>query len=134
MKIKIENIEKFERAFAMAPSLVVKEMNKAMRASLAEIMKREIDEYFQFKTPRAKRTGMLQRMFQLNTATAMKSLVRHGNKWRVEVKSTVRYAERVVRLGNPYYDRIAMASWNDVQKHWERSLEIIMNKLAKKLV
>ena len=134
MKIKIENIEKFERAFAIAPSLVVKEMNRAMRASLAEIMKRETDEYFQFKTPRAKRTGMLQRMFQLNTATAMKSLVRHGNKWRVEVKSTVRYAERVVRLGNPYYDRIARASWDDVQKHWERSLEIIMNKLAKKLV
>lgn len=131
--IKIKNLNNFKRAFTIAPRLTKKEINKAVRASLAEIMKRETDTYFNFKTERSKRTGMLQRTFHLDTAKEIQYLKSMRTFYHAETKSTVKYAGKVVRGGNPFYNRILNASKKDILKHNKKAIENVMKIIKKKV-
>ena len=128
IKVQIPHHKQLSQAFLLAPKRTVREMNMAMRASLLSIQQRQVDKYFQFKTPRSRRTGMLQRMFQLNTATAVQALVSKKDALYTEIYSTVRYADWVASKNN-YYKRILDASQLDVRKHYARAVENIIGSL-----
>jgi len=132
IKLKLPQQKQIAHAFTVAPRKTVRELNMAMRASLMSIQRREVDKYFQFKTPRAKRTGMLQRMFQLNTATAVQALASRRDALYTEIYSTVRYADWVASFNN-YYDRILRASYGDIRKHFDRAVKNVIGSLKVKI-
>lgn len=119
--LRAQNAAKMREAFFQAPARLQWNLNEATRLSLAEIQKREVDDYFQFKTPRKRRSGLLQRTFQLHTSRQMAALALHRNKTFAETFSTVHYADKVASTNN-YYARILGASQGDITQHYERAI------------
>ena len=130
IRIKSPNSEKFKRAFTKAPRKTVMLVNRALRASLAEVQKRENDEYFKFKTPLYRRTAVLQSQFFQETARQMGILKRNSTMLSTETYSTVHYADKVNKE-NPFYQRILDASRDDINKHFENSLDKLSKYLSK---
>lgn len=128
IKYTTPNHARIVQAFTLAPKKTIEQLNLAMRAGLAEIMKRETDEHFMFKTPRVDRTGFLQRFFHMNTAQAIQLLSTNANALFTEIFSTVEYADYVAASNN-YYKRILDASKFDIDKHFDTALGNIMDSL-----
>lgn len=128
MKIKIENLKELRANFNKAPVLALRYLSQAVAAGIFEIEKQAIDRNFQFKTPRSKRTGQLQRSFQ--DGKEIKGV--YG-----AIGPTVFYAPYVyygTKRGikpNMYMDRIAESAEDAVGKHFEKAIELFVADLAK---
>lgn len=129
INIKIQNLDKLQKAFQQAPAKTVEYLQKAVYASTFEVEKNAIDRYFQFKTPRSLRSGMLAQSFAYGRKFAPDGL-------SASIGPTVKYAPYVyfgTRRGirpNKYMDRIAQASVKDIQKHFNKSLDLLITYLA----
>ena len=121
LDIKIEGLDKIKDAWAKRPSLVKEYMNKAIEASVFEIEKNAVDANFQFKTPRALRTGYLQRSFKFGIVT--KDL--YG-----AIGPTANYAKKV-HIGHPFMPRIARISQPAIERHFGNALKYIAEGLSK---
>ena len=132
--LKIEGIEQLRTNFKNFPDVTKKYLNRAIQASVFEIQKNADDsgdsKLFEFRTPRAQRTGMLALSFI------------HGVKFRdlyAEIGPTVNYAYAVYtgvyphfNLGpNPYMDRIAKASEPNANKYFAEALTAIIEETSK---
>lgn len=130
---KLENEAQFKQAFKIAPIATRKALNKAVQAGLAEISKRQGDSdggLYQFRTRRAKRTGMLAQMFKLNTATAMRTVRSTRLGFYAETFSTVKYADDIVeQYDNNFYQRILKDALPDISKHNKDAIEGVLKKI-----
>lgn len=129
MQVDIENLAELRDNFRKAPALTLKYLARATKASIFEVEKQAVDRNFQFKTPRSRRTGFLQRSFDSGRYISPDGLY-------AAVGPTVRYAPYVYfgvngRPGNKYMDRIARAAEPAAQKHFQEAADIIVSKLAK---
>jgi len=130
--IKIQGLDELRANFRRHPEITKKWINKGIQASIFEIHKNADDsgdsKEFQFKTPRAKRTGQLA----LSFAEGMAFSDLYG-----EIGPTVYYAPYVYYgtsrgiVPNPYMDRIAKKSEPNINKFFEQALEGIAEELAK---
>lgn len=129
VNVEIKNLDKLRANFNQAPSVTLKALSGAVRASIFEIEKQSIDRNFQFKTPRGLRTGQLERSFAFGRYIAPGGL--YGS-----IGPTVRYAPYVyfgTSRGikpNPYMDRIARASEPQVNKYFNQAVDQVVNYLA----
>ncbi|MER0170353.1 MAG: hypothetical protein DU489_07065 [Nitrosomonas sp.] len=134
VKIQIQGLDKLRANFNKAPALALKYLALATKASIDEVEKRNDDsgdsKLFQFKTPRAKRTGQLASSFA------------HGRHFSpsglsASIGPTVHYAPYVYfgtrrNRPNKYMDRIAKASEPAVEKQFQKAVNLIVDNLAKK--
>lgn len=130
LNIKIENLSALRTNFAKAPATTLKYLARATKAAIFEVEKQAVDRNFLFKTPRAKRTGMLEKSFAYGRFIAPSGL--YG-----AIGPTVVYAPHVyfgtsrgIRP-NKYMDRVAKAAEPDVQKHFNTAVEKIAADIAK---
>ena len=121
MDIKVEGISEIGAMYARRPAVVKNYINKAIQASIFEIEKQAVDQNFQFKTPRAFRTGYLQRSFKFGIVM---------RDFFGAIGPTARYAFKVHRT-NPFMHRIANMAQPKVEKHFETALKFIVEDLAK---
>ncbi len=129
IQVHVKGLDALRANFSKAPGLTLKYLAKATSASIFEVEKESIDRNFQFVTPRAQRTGQLQQSFA------------HGRRISPDglsgsIGPTVRYAPYVYygykgRRANKYMDRIAKAAEPQIQKHFEKAVDIIVDNLAK---
>lgn len=118
--ITINGLDELRASFRRAPTLVRYWINRAIQASIFEIEKNATDENFMFKTPRALRTGMLQRSFKFGTV--------FGDMMG-SIGPTVGYAV-VVHERNPFMGRIVQKAVPDITKHFGDALDEIVGQLA----
>ena len=128
------NHAQFAQMLRVAPRLTRMALNKSVLAGLAEIAKRQNDHdggVYQFRTKRAKRTGMLAKMFSLNTATAMRTVKATRLGYYAETFSTVKYADEVVeQYGNNFYQRILREVQPDIDRHNKQAIEGVLKRLG----
>lgn len=118
--ITINGLDELRASFQRAPTLVRYWINRAIQASIFEIEKNATDENFMFRTPRALRTGMLQRSFKFGTVFG---------DMRGAIGPTVDYAV-VVHERNPFMGRIVQKAVPDITKHFGDALDEIVGQLA----
>lgn len=125
LEIEVRGLDKLQAAIKRAPSVVRDRLNDAVRASVFEVLRYADDsgnsKLFQFKTPRALRTGWLSLSF------------RHGIQYsdlQGSVGPIAIYAPYVHKF-NPFMRRIAEAAKPEIQKHFERSVELVVRDLEK---
>ena len=129
VQVKVDGLQRIERLFTVAPLVTNKWLNKAISASILEVQKEAVDSNFQFKTPRAFRTGLLQQSFKFG-------LVKRDGY--ASIGPTVRYAEAVhdgtsrIRP-NPFMLRIAKAAEPKIQKHFNKAGDNIEKEIARGL-
>jgi hypothetical protein len=129
VSIRIENLDALQRNFGQAPARALTYLAKATAASLFEIEKQAVDRNFQFRTPRAKRTGFLQRSFDFGRYVAPGGL-------SASIGPTMPYAPFVyygTRRGirpNPYMDRIAKAAVPGVTRQFQDAIDAFTAELA----
>lgn len=121
IKVEVKGISKLKEMYAKRPEVVRKYINKAISASIFEVERQAIDSNFQFKTPRAFRTGYLQRSFKFGMQLG--DLIG-------QIGPTAEYAPYVHRK-NPFMYRVASASQPYIQKHFEDALKLIVQDLKK---
>lgn len=127
MTVTIEGLDKLRDNFAKAPSLALKYLSQAVAASIFEIEKQAIDRNFQFKTPRGKRTGYLERSFAFG---------RFIGPLQGSIGPTAVYSPYVyfgTKRGiqpNMYMDRIVNASEAKVNEHFEKAVDSFVTDLA----
>ena len=63
VRVSVRGLDALRANFSKAPALTLKYLAKATSAAIFEVEKQAIDSNFQFKTPRAQRTGQLQQSF-----------------------------------------------------------------------
>jgi hypothetical protein len=130
LRIEIKNLDQLRANFAKAPGLALSYIAKATKASIFEVEKQAVDRNFQFKTPRAKRTGMLAQSFAFGRFIAPSGLY-------ASIGPTVHYAPYVYFgtskgvTPNPFMDRIARASEPDVNRHFETAIDLLVRDIAK---
>lgn len=130
VKVEIKNLAALRSNFGRAPTLALKHLSKAVAASVFEVEKQAVDRNFQFKTPRALRTGFLQQSFSYGRYIAPGGL-------RASIGPTAHYAPYVyfgTRRGirpNLYMDRIARAAEPHIGKHFEKAVDLFVSDLAK---
>lgn len=130
MKVRVQNLDRLRANFRKAPGLTLKYLARATKASVFEVEKQAIDRNFQFKLPRARRTGQLAQSFAYGRYIAPDGL-------SASIGPTVRYAPHVyfgtsrgIRP-NRYMDRIARAAEPHVNRHFNKAADIIVSKIAK---
>lgn len=121
VQITVKGLNDIRSAYEKRPEVVKRYINQAIEASIFEVEKNAVDENFQFKTPRALRTGMLQRSFKFGIVT---------RDFFGSIGPTVSYASRV-HQNNPFMQRIALASQPRMQKHFENALQFIVEEISK---
>ena len=130
---RLINAGQFKQAFKLAPTLTTKALNKAVQAGLAEVSKRQNDNdsgLYDFRTRRAERTGLLAKMFTLNTATAIRTVQKTRLGYYAETFSTVSYADKIVeQFGNNFYQRILRDALPDIQRHNADAIEQVLKKI-----
>lgn len=130
MQIKVQNLDTLRANFRKAPMLTLKYLAAATKASISEVKKQAVDANFQFKWPRARRTGQLAQSFSHGIKLEQGGL-------RGSIGPTVRYAPYVYfgnsrgLRPNKYMDRIAKAATPHVEKQFEKATEKIVENLAK---
>ena len=129
MNIKIENLDKLRDNFAKSPSLALRYLRDAVYRSVFEIENQAVDRNFQFKTPRSKRTGMLQRSFSFGRYVSPDGLMASIGP-TVEYAPNVYFGTRTIRP-NKFMDRIARSAEPAVNKHFNNSVNKIVEELAK---
>lgn len=129
LTINIKNLDALRANFARAPLTTLKYLSRATKAAIFEIEKQAVDRNFLFKTPRAKRTGMLEKSFAYGRFIAPSGL--YGS-----IGPTMQYApyvyfgtNRGIRP-NPYMDRVAKAAEPEVNKHFQTAVEKIVAEIA----
>jgi hypothetical protein len=129
VNIHIENLDRLRSNFNRAPATALKYLSKATAASIFEVEKQAVDRNFRFKTPRAQRTGNLQLSFSYGRYIAPGGLL-------ASIGPTVHYSPYVyfgTRRGiapNPYMDRIATAAESDINRHFEKAVDLFVSELA----
>jgi len=129
VNIKVQNLDQLRRNFKQTPALTFKYLARATSASLFEVEKQSVDRNFQFKTPRALRTGQLANSFSQGRYIAPNGL-------SGAIGPTIKYAPYVYygtnrSRPNKYMDRIARAAEPAVQKHFQDAVDKVVNHLAK---
>lgn len=129
--VTVEGLDQLRANFKKYPDVSKKYLNKAIAASII-LLERNADDsgdskLFQFKTPRAKRTGML--------ALSFKQGMKFGDLYG-EIGPTVNYAPYVYygtkrSTPNPYMDRIAKASEKDISTFFADALKYITEDISK---
>lgn len=123
-------MDKLKEQFAKSPQIVKARINDALKASIQEIQKRTDDSgdsgLFQFKTPRALRTGYLARSFIFG--------ITFGDLY-ASIGPTANYAEYVYNgargsTPNNFIDRIAKDAQSDIDKHFSNAGDLIVSDLA----
>lgn len=127
VNIEIRDIDKLRTSIARAPGRSVKYLANATKAAIFEVEKQSIDRNFQFKWPRSKRTGQLQRSFAFGRYIDPSGLV-------ASIGPTVYYAPFVYfgtrnMVPNYFMDRIARAAEPHIQKHFDTAVEKIINDI-----
>lgn len=127
VSIKIENLDKLRDRFNKAPGLTLKYLSRAIQASIFEVEKQAVDRNFQFKTPRSRRTGWLEKSFAFG---------RYIAPLRGSIGPTAMYSP-FVYFGtsrgiqpNMYMDRIARASTSHIEKHFQDAVDKVVNDIA----
>jgi hypothetical protein len=122
VKVDIRNLDALRSNFSKAPALALSYLSKATKAAIFEIEKQAVDTNFQFKTPRAERTGYLALSFGYGRYIAPTGL--YG--W---IGPTAHYApyvyfgtSRGIRP-NRYMDRIAAAAEPYINKHFGTAVD-----------
>lgn len=129
LSIQINNLDQLRANISKAPALGLKYLGKATEAALFEVEKEAHDGNFKFKTPRALRTGMLERSFKFGRYISPSKLM--GS-----IGPTVHYAPHVYfgtqrgSTPNPFMDRIAKASEQAVNKHFEKAVDLFVKDIA----
>lgn len=126
--VRIENLDALRANFGRAPALTLKYLAKATTAAIFEVEKEAVDRNFQFKTPRAFRTGYLALSFAYGRNISMNGL-------RAAIGPTAHYAPHVYhgtwkQRPNPYMDRIAAAAEPAINKHFETAVDRIVSEIA----
>jgi hypothetical protein len=129
LSVRIDNLEQLRANARRAPSITLKYLSAATKAALFEVEKQAVDANFQFKTPRALRTGYLALSFAYGRNIEPSGL-------RASIGPTARYApyvyfgtSRGIRP-NPYMDRIAGAAEEGVNKQFEVAVDRILEEVA----
>lgn len=128
VNINIENLDKLRDNFSKAPSLTLKYLSAAVKASIFSVEKQAVDRNFQFKTPRGRRTGWVERSFAFG---------RFIEPLSGSIGPTANYAPYVyfgTRRGikpNPFMERIAKASEDDINKFFNEAVDKLTSDLAK---
>lgn len=130
LTVSISNLDALRENFAKAPGTALKYLSQATKAAIFEVEKQAVDRNFQFKTPRAMRTGYLSLSFGFGRMIAPNGL-------RASIGPTANYAPFVyfgTRRGiaaNPYMDRIARAAEPAVNEHFEKAVDSIVAEIAR---
>lgn len=129
INIDIKNLDRLRANVSKAPTLAFKYLGKAVDASIAEVEKEAVDRNFQFKTPRALRSGDLEKSWKFGRYI-------HPSKLYAKIGPTVHYAPYVYYgtgrglKANRYMDRIASASEAKVNKHFEKAIDLFLKDIA----
>lgn len=156
-KVEIKGLKELTRAFKRAPEISAPILARAINRQLAFIRQFTTDNFFQFKTPRGQRTGMLAKSFGLGIELAS------PKKLTGSIGPTVKYAEyvqfgtsphiirarhknvlantktgeifgKIVRhpgtSANPFMDRILKQAEGPTNKAFEDALEAINKQIA----
>lgn len=130
LRLNIQNLDQLRANFYRAPARSLEHLSKATKAAIFEVEKEAVDRNFQFKTPRALRTGYLALSFAYGRRFAPGGL-------RGSIGPTASYAPFVyfgTRRGiraNPYMDRIAAAAEPAVNAHFEKAVDNLVAEIAK---
>lgn len=118
--VTIEGLAELQRAFKKSPGLVKKYVNRAIKSSIYEIDKENVDSNLQFKTPRAQRTGRLQRSISAN--------VYFGDMHGYIGPKTV-YMNKV-HANNEFMPRLLSKAQTRIDKHFTDAVSKILQELA----
>lgn len=129
VRLEIKNLARLQQAFAIGPMVTRTWVNKAIKAGILEVSKQAVDSNFQFKTPRAFRTGLLQQSFKFGLVI---------RDMYASVGPTVRYAETVHEglkgyTANPFMQRIGKAAQPDIQKHFDKAADNAAEEIARNI-
>lgn len=116
LNIQVKGLNELRSAFTKRPEIVKRRVNDAISRAIFIIENQAVDNNFQFKTPRSRRTGLLQRSFKFGIQT---------RDFFGSIGPTVIYAP-IVHVNNPYMERIARAA----QPHIERELQNAVNAIV----
>lgn len=133
VSVEIKNLKELTTVLKRYPDISAPRFAKAINAALATVQKNAIDQdggVFQFKTPRALRTGFLSQSFGLGI-----KLANSGNL-RGEIGPTAHYAIYVHegsrgRSPNPFMVRIVKKAEKEINNHFADTLANITNLIAK---
>lgn len=118
-------------AFKKAPEIAGPIYAKAINAGLANIQKYADDKYFQFKTPRQLRTGMLQKSFAFGIKLATDSDLVGSIGPTVHYAKYVHFGTKFI-TANPFMERIALAASPDVSKQFEIAVRKVTEAITSK--
>lgn len=135
IEVKINNLEKLRQSIRQYPQISAPRLASAINASLATIEKEaaETNEYggiFQFKWPRSMRTGFLAQSFGLGIRTASAARLQGS------IGPTAHYAVIVheglgsMRAPNPFMVRIVKKAEPEVNRHFKKTLDLIVEAIA----
>lgn len=120
LNIEVKGINKIRSAYQKRPAVVRKHINEAIAKSIFKIENEATDSNFQFRTPRSKRTGYLQRSF----------------KFGIELKDfygrigpTAEYAPKV-HGRNPFMERISRISQPTIKRYFEEAVGSITKDIV----
>lgn len=120
MNINVKGINELKRAFQKRPDVVKKYINDAISRSLFIIENNANDNNFQFKTPRSRRTGYLQRSFKFGIIT---------KDFYGSIGPTVEYAP-YVHANNEFMERIARVSQPLIEREFNDAVASIADEIA----
>lgn len=133
--VQIQNLDRLLGALRKYPAISRPQLAKGINASLLELQKNATDANFQFKTPRSRRTGMLQLSFKDGFDYATESKLegsigptarsRGGSYYPLFVHEGTRRMSP-----NPFMERIADASRVKINGYITESLEKILAQVA----
>ena len=130
LSITVRNLPELRANFARAPQTALKYLARAVQASVFEVEKEAVDSNFQFKTPRAQRSGYLALSFAYGRYFSPSKLM-------ASIGPTAHYAP-YVHFGtsrgirpNPFMERIAAAALPHVNTHFEKAIDLFLTDLAK---
>jgi hypothetical protein len=129
LSITITNLDQLRANFAKAPAVALRNIGKATKAAIFEVEKQAVDRNFQFRWPRAMRTGYLQLSFAFGRYIAPSGLY-------ASIGPTAHYAPYVYfgtfrSRPNLFMDRIARAAEADVNRHFEKAVDLTVAEIAR---
>lgn len=157
-KIEIRNIDQLRAALESEPALSKRFFSRAINAALAVMSRTKAEEsIFQFKTPRQLRTGLLQQSFDLGMKPASEDrligsigptvlyapflqfgtaahIIRAVKAGGLANRKTGQFFGSVVHhpgtQANPYMERILKASERDINEHFDRALQLVVQGMS----
>lgn len=130
ISVDARDIDRLRASVRRAPGLVKEYVAKAVLASAIAVEKQAVDRNFQFKWPRAARTGVLQRSWDFGRFI-------HPSGLMASVGPTAHYAPYVyfgTSRGlppNPFMDRIAAAASPEVARLFGEAADAVALRVAR---